>query len=131
MLTDMAAETRDLKHAVDGSITEIMANWLASQYALVVREQLAGLPSGPERFKLVRLVTTDLTALRRGDHSAERLVLDRERLAFERECVERAKAAEFWKWTKQPEIRRKLWPQKRNGITQKTLRKVERELNLI
>jgi hypothetical protein len=77
MLLDMAAETR-----------------------LLVREQLAGLPNGPERFKLVRLVTTDLTALRRGDHSAERLVLDRERLAFERECVERAKVAEFWKWTK-------------------------------
>ena len=56
------------------------AGWLTPQYLLAVREQLAALPEGPERFKLLRLAAGDVVALQRGGHSAARLQLDREKL---------------------------------------------------
>jgi hypothetical protein len=131
MLIEMAAESAELKAAVGGVLADMVADWLVPQYLLAVREQLASLPAGPERLKVLRLTANDLTALRRGDNSAARLALSRERLAFERMRVERDKHAEFWKWTEEPEIQRKLWPRRRNGISEKTLRKIERELNLL
>jgi hypothetical protein len=85
MLTEMAAETEDLKRVVGGSITDVAAGWLTPQYLLAVREQLAALPEGPERFKLLRLAAGDVVALQRGGHSAARLQLDREKLELERQ----------------------------------------------
>jgi len=130
VLTAMAAETAELKRALGGSITETVAEWLTPQYVLAARRQLDA-ASATERWRLLRLMASDLTALRRGDLSAERLALERERLAFDRLCGERAKEAEFWKWTKRPEIKRKLWPRKSGGLTKTMLRKIERELNLL
>jgi hypothetical protein len=107
-----------------------VAAWLAPQYLLAAHEKLAG-TEGARRWEILRLFAQDWATLRRGDHSAARLQLDRERLAFERKCAERAKFSEFWKWTKRPEIKRKLWPPKRGGLSKATFRKIERELNLL
>jgi len=85
MLIELAAETAELKRAVGGSITDVAAGWLTPQYLLAMREQLAALPAGPERFKLLRLAAGDVVALQRGGHSADRLQLDREKLEFERQ----------------------------------------------
>jgi hypothetical protein len=40
-LLAMSAEAVELKNAVGGSITDAVADWLAPQYALAVRERLA------------------------------------------------------------------------------------------
>jgi hypothetical protein len=92
MLVAMAAETDELKAAVGGSITDVAAGWLTPQYLLAVREQLAALPEGPERFKLLRLAAGDVVALQRGGHSADRLQLDREKLELERQKYQDALA---------------------------------------
>jgi hypothetical protein len=131
VLAEMAVEVAEFKRTLDGSITEMMAGWLTPQYLVAAREQLAAVPNEVERWKLLRLMASDLTELRRCDLNAERLELERERLALERTCAERVKEAEFWKWTKQPDIKRKLWPPKRQGISKKTLRKIETELRLM
>lgn len=130
LLLAMVAESRDLKKAAGGSITDVVAAWLAPQYLLAAREKLDGAEAA-RRWEILRLFAQDWATLRRGDHSAARLQLDRERLAFERKCVERAKLSEFWKWTKRPEIKNKLWPPKRGGISKSTFRKIERELRLL
>ncbi len=129
-LREMTADAAELKHAAGGSITDTVADWLAPQYLLAAREKLSG-TDGATRWEILRSFVQDWAMLRRGEHSAARLQLDRERLAFERKCVERAKFSEFWKWTKRPEIKRKLWPPKKGGITKTTWRKIERELNLL
>jgi hypothetical protein len=129
-LLGIVAEALELKKAAGGSITDAVAGWLTPQYLLAAREKLAG-AEGARRWEILRLFVQDWTMLRRGEHSAARLQLDRERLAFERKCAERAKHSEFWKWTKRPEIKRKLWPPKRNGISKTTWRKIERELKLL
>ena len=130
LLMGMVAEAQELKRAAGGSVTDAVAGWLAPQYLLAAREKVAG-AEGARRWEILRMFVQDWAMLRRGEHSAARLQLDRERLAFERKCVERAKLSEFWKWTKRPEIKRKLWPPKRNGLTKITLRKIERELHLL
>ena len=130
MLLGMVAEAADLKHAAGGSVTDAVADWLAPQYLLAAREKLDG-AEGSRRWEILRAFAQDWAMLRRGEHSAARLQLDRERLAFERKCAERVKLSEFWKWTKRPEIKKKLWPPKRNGITKTTLRKIRRELKLL
>ena len=130
LLQEMVAEAQELKQAAGGSVTDAVAGWLAPQYFLAAREKLDG-AEGARRWEILRLFTQDWATLRRGDHSAARLQLDRERLAFARKCAERAKLSEFWKWTKRPEIKRKLYPPGRGGISKATLRKVERELKLM
>ena len=130
LLLAMMTDAQELKQAAGGSVTDAVAGWLVPQYLLAAREKLDG-AEGSRRWEILRLFAQDWATLRRGDHSAARLQLDRERLAFERKCAERAKLSEFWKWTKRPEIQRKLWPPKRGGISKSTMRKVERELNLM
>src|ERR1039457_2947008 len=116
LLLAMMAEAQELKAAAGGSVTDAVAAWLAPQYLLAAREKLDGMEAA-RRWEILRLFAQDWATLRRGDHSAARLQLDRERLAFERKCAERAKLSEFWKWTKRPEIKRKLWPPKKGGIS--------------
>jgi len=130
LLLGMVAEAADLKRAAGGSITDAVSDWLAPQYLLAGREKLSG-TDGAARWEILRSFVQDWAMLRRGEHSAARLQLDCQRLAFERKCAERAKMSEFWKWTKRPEIKRKLWPPKRGGISKSTFRKIERELNLM
>jgi hypothetical protein len=82
MLTVMAAEIEELKCAVGGSITDVAAGWITTQYLQAVRQQLAKLPEGAERLKLLRQATGDLVAFQRGGHSAARLQLDRDKFEF-------------------------------------------------
>ena len=79
-IVGMAAEANELQRAVGCSITDAVAGWLAPQYALAAREQLAKL-KGEDRLKLLRAFVQDWALLRHGDQTAERLQIDRERLA--------------------------------------------------
>ena len=73
-------EANELKQSVGASITDIVAGWLAPQYALASRKQLAEL-EGERRLKLLRAFVQDWALLRHGDQSAQRLQIERERLA--------------------------------------------------
>jgi hypothetical protein len=54
MIREMVAEALELKSAAGGSVADAMAAWLAPQYLLAVRAQLAALPDGPERLKILK-----------------------------------------------------------------------------
>jgi len=79
-LLAIAAEADELEQAVGGSLTEAVAGWLAPQYALAAREQLAAL-EGAGRLELLRVFVIDWALLRHGDQTAERLRIEREWLA--------------------------------------------------
>jgi len=93
LLAGLAAETEELKRAVGGSITEVMADWVAAQYFLALRAELATRPDGPERFALLRQAAGEVAALQHGNQRSARLQLDREKLELEREKHRDAKAA--------------------------------------
>src|SRR5260370_21439343 len=75
-LVAMATEANELQQAVGGSVTDAVAGWLAPQYVLAAREQLAAL-EGEGRLKLLRAFVQDWALLRHGDQTAERLEIER------------------------------------------------------
>ena len=89
-LIAIAVEASELEQAAGGSITAAVAGWLAPQYALAAREQLAEL-EGADRFELLRVFVKDWALLRHGDQTAERL-------RIERECLEVASRNADMKW---------------------------------
>ena len=119
MLTEMAAEIEELKCAVGGSITDLAADWIATQYLHAVRQQLATLPEGADRLKLLRQATGDLVALQRGGHSAARLELDREKFDLQRQKHRDALAAAQPKTQKTRDPKLPLRDEDRRAIVDK------------
>lgn len=130
MLTEMVAEAQELKLAAGGSVTDAVADWLAPQYLLAAREKLET-NSAAGRFEVLRTFMQDWATLRRGDHSAARLQLDREELDWLRANGKSQKEQEFREWLQRPEIRAELFPELTRGLSAETLARIERELRLL
>jgi hypothetical protein len=79
MLAEMVAEAEELKSIAGGSVTDAVAAWLAPQYLLAAREKLLA-AEGAAHFAVLRTFVQDWAMLRHGDHTAERLRIERERL---------------------------------------------------
>ena len=60
------------------ALSETLARWLAARYAVATRRLLE--TEGPEQWRLLRELCGDVVELRRGDHSAKRLEIERKRL---------------------------------------------------
>ena len=130
MLAEMVAEAQELKTIAGGSVTDAVAAWLAPQYLLAAREKLSA-SDGTGRLEVLRTFLHDWTLLRRGDHSAARLQLDREELEWQRANGKLQKEKEFREWIQRPEIREEFLPEIARGISRETLRKIEEELRLL
>lgn len=130
MLAEMVAEAQALKAVAGGSVTDAVAGWLAPQYLLAAREKLSATDEAG-RFEVLRTFMQDWALLRRGDHSAARLQLDREQLDWERTTGKSQKEKEFREWIQRPEIRAEFLPKVKPGISQETLEILERELHLL
>lgn len=77
---ELAANAKELAEASDGgSLADTVSPLLAARYAAILNNLSAVTGTSAEDLKLLRDVCSDLVALRKGDHSAERLKLDRER----------------------------------------------------
>ena len=79
LLLGMVSEANDLERTAGGSITDAVAGWLAPQYLLAARDKLTA-TDGTGRFEVLRTFVQDWAMLRHGDHTAERLHIERERL---------------------------------------------------
>jgi hypothetical protein len=130
VLRDMVAEAQTLKEAAGGSVTDAVAAWLAPQYLMAAREKLAA-AGETGRFEVLRMFMHDWAMLRRGDHAAARLQLDREDLDWQRATSQAQKEKDFREWIQRPEVRRELLPELAGGIRPETLRKIEEELRLL
>ena len=75
-LTDNAKE---LTEATGPSLADAVSPLLAGRYAAILSTLSAVTGERAEDWKMLREVCSDLVALRRGDHSAERLRIDRDR----------------------------------------------------
>lgn len=102
----MAAEAGELEQAVGGSVTEMVARWLAPTYAAAARKRLDGLDED-HRFEALQEFIHDLALLRRGDQATARLQIDRERLTWEREQADAATEARFQEWLRDPAVFRR------------------------
>lgn len=147
----MVVETSALSETVDGTIADTLACWLGARYA-VTASRLAE-EAGAEGLDLPTLasLTADVAALRKGDHSAERLRIERERLEMERERDAQRMQVHFEEWLKQPGIVDRICDPKRRseettarlrelfgraepanrGLSAETLAQIEKELRML
>ena len=131
---DLARSLQD-PHALDdgllaGSFSEKLAHWLALQYAAAAQRLVHTQGDQNAKWSRLRELCADVSRLRRADLHAQRLALDRKRLAHEKLNSKHLRDKLFWAWTKRPDIREKLYPNRKPGISPETLAKIERELNL-
>jgi hypothetical protein len=92
------------------SLSDTLARWAGMRYAAAA-DAMAGVEDDPENeMRHLREFCTDINNLRRGDLSAGRLALERERLALLRTRSDEEKELEFWQWTKRSDIQEKLYP---------------------
>src|SRR5438105_6392552 len=68
-------------------LTDTLALWLAARYVVATR-RVARI-DGLEGWRLLREMCADIVELRKGDHTAERLQIERERLKLEKEKTEK------------------------------------------
>src|SRR6266567_6492573 len=83
------------------SLTDTLAFWLVARYALATRRVAE--TGGREGWRLLREMCGDIVALRKGDHTAERLEIERERLELEKEKVEKWTDEKLEELLKQPQ----------------------------
>ena len=83
-------------------LSDSLALCVTARYAVACREISA--TEGPEGWRLLRELCADLVKIRRGDHSAGRLELERDRLEQKREKTEE----EMFEWAMQPENRQRI-----------------------
>ncbi len=76
-------------------LCETISRWLAMRYAVATRRLVE--TEGPEQWRMLRELCGDVVELRRGDHSARRLELERSRVATAERDVDR-------KWQSKIEI---------------------------
>jgi hypothetical protein len=77
---ELAANAAELAEAGGDSLADKVAPLLAARYAVMLRNLSAASGERAEDWKMLRELCSDLVALRKGDHSAERLKIERERL---------------------------------------------------
>ncbi len=126
----MVGDARELEVAANGCVTDGIAGWLAGHYAATAHENLAE-ADGRRRWEVLRAFVQDWAVLRRGDHEAARLQLERKELEWQRANSQSEKEKEFRAWLKRPEIRKEVFPELAGGISPATLRMIEKELRLL
>ena len=83
MVRSLAEEAGYLKKAAAKEpLTESLALWVASRYAVAAKKLAAEGVDNEAHWKLLRAFCSDIVALRQGDHSAENLKIERKRLAL-------------------------------------------------
>ena len=96
----VVAEAKELNGAADGALTDHLAAWIAGQYAIAASQLAAEKGDAAVDWNLLRAFCHDVVDLRRGDHSAESLRIERERLAMDRAKQKEEMERRFWEWAK-------------------------------
>src|SRR5437660_6234145 len=89
-----------------GALTDTLAFWLVARYALATRRVAE--TGGREGWRLLREMCGDIVELRKGDHTAERLRIDRERLELERKKAEELTGEKLEELLKKPQTKQRL-----------------------
>src|SRR5713101_3484058 len=131
-----------------GSLTDTLAFWLVARYALATRRVAE--TGAREGWRLLREMCGDIVALRKGDHTAEGLQIERERLELERKTAEELTDEKLEELLRQPRTKQRLCGEglsaqerarrmlfglpprekSKNGLTPETLAEIERAAKL-
>ena len=79
----LSADVAELKQEGAAPLTDNLAHWLAAQFVVAAKTAAAQTEGGCVELKTLRGLSADLVALRRGDHTADRLKLDWKKYEFD------------------------------------------------
>lgn len=99
MIRDLGDDAQQLDEAAGRPLADRLALWLVARY--VVATRLLRDKDDAESFRLLRELCADIVELRKGDHSAERLRIEREEFELEREQAREKTEEEFWEWARE------------------------------
>ena len=103
---ELAADAAELQAVTGGRLTDHLATVLGARYA----SALAGWDGQPseefrQKLKVLSGLCQNVVELRRGDHSGNRLQMERERLEEKREKTVDEEVAKFEAWAKIPAVK--------------------------
>jgi len=101
LVRHMEADSDELNQASKLRLTDLLAQRLAARYVVAAKALSQSNAQGEIDLKVLREFCGDIVALRKGDHSAERLKLERERLEFDREQLRKLRDEDFWEWARE------------------------------
>jgi len=96
MIQTIGADTDALKAASPDPLTDKLALWLVARYAVAAKSL-----KGAGDWHRLRELCFDIVLLRKGDHSAARLQLERERLELDREQMRELREEAVQAWAKE------------------------------
>ena len=131
LLRQLTQDGLQSQQATGGYISDGVNPWIAALCVATAHAELAAAADGPRRREILRELVLDWTRLRRSDRAADRVQLAREHLELQRSNTEAQKEKEFRPWLERPDIREELFPDKDKGLSEETIQKIERELNLL
>ena len=82
---ELSVDADDFKKIASEPLADKLSPLLLAKYMLVIKELSTVKDDDPEGWKKLRDLCGDVVALRKGDHSAERLKIERECLEIDRE----------------------------------------------
>jgi hypothetical protein len=88
-------------------------------------------PDPQRKWNSLRQFSNDISRLRRSTVADDYLQIQRDWLVLGQSNTADKKEKEFWKWTKRPDIEKKLFPDKRNGLTPEALYEMETKFCLM
>jgi hypothetical protein len=117
IFSELTTKSSALRNVAGCVLTDVVSDWVVSEYTAAVRELLHTQPDQGERWKMLRRIGNDMATYRRGDHRGAWLVLQ---------------------WAKFDEAVRQAVEEKERRdnpamgcITQATLEKIEQEIGLL
>src|SRR5436190_54197 len=102
LVRHLPAGARELKGADGEPFSDILGTWLTARYAVIARNLQK---NGELDWKRVRKLCSEVSVLRRADHSAQRLKLELEKLEHARKQTEDEMVAQFVRWVRNPAVR--------------------------
>jgi hypothetical protein len=105
----LTGDAAELEQAAEQQFTEKLALWLAARYAAALIKSESD-PEGPagEELQSLRSLARDVMELRRGDLSAGRLKIERERLDLQKASTAKEQEEAFWARALTPEVSEKI-----------------------
>jgi hypothetical protein len=107
-IRELLAEVADLKRAGAEALTDTLAHWLTAHYVGAAKSAVRKAGGKGMDLRTLRGLIADVVALRRGDHSAERLIIEREQLELNRDLSRERTEKLFFEWAMKPENRDRI-----------------------
>lgn len=150
-IRELLLEVASLKEAGADALTDTLAHWLTAHYITAAKRIARNAGNKGMDFQTLRALIADVVALRRGDHSAQRLIIEREQLDLNRQLSKERLEKLFLEWAKQPETKDRICGrglsleeknkrireifgldrEKPRGLSKETIQEIQKAANLL